>query len=179
MITFTQTTTYDSPALAYTPLSGVSVPGSPSPYVIDLTLTEYHPPIEKSSVNTVSQMPIIQSSNFAYAGVAVAEGGTELAKVTCGGHIDTPMVDAAENYAGYTGAVRVPNITINGFKATWADFIIMCIEGRVSADWNSYHPLWFRDPYGRQFNNPRILDFNASFVEQVPGRVNFSLTMKV
>jgi hypothetical protein len=179
MVTFTQTATYDQPALAYTPLTGVSVPTSPNPYVIPLTITEYTPPMEKTSVNLITQIPIIQDSNFAYAGTTVADGVVELAKLTCSGFIDSPMTTSTEAYAGYTAASYVPSITINSIRATWSEFIIMCLEGRVSTDWNRYDPLWFRDSYGRQFNLPRILDFTATYVEGVPGRTNFTLNLKV
>lgn len=168
MPNITQTATYDQPALAYNPVPGMFVAGSPNPYVIQLILQTYSGITAKGTLNTISSMPIVRADQggFAYGGIAISEGATELPRLSIGGYIDTTWVE-----------VNNSGVLMNAVSVTWADFIIACMEGRVSNTWQRYDPLWFRDPFGRQFNNVRIIDFQASYVEAVPNRTTFSATL--
>lgn len=172
MPTFTQTTTYNAPALAYTKVTGITYPGGSTadPQVIPLHLDQYSGLNAKSNLVQLSVMPIV-SENFTYGGVVIAEGANELARVTLGGFIDTPTVSSS----GFQ--LCDLKYSADNSRMTWADFIVTCLEGRVSQTWQRFDPLWFRDPYGRQFTRVRMLDFTASYVEGVPGRTTFTTTL--
>lgn len=169
----TATTTYSQPEIAFPTISGLTNGGvavTPTVY-IPLLVTNYVAPTRAASVGTVGVIPIISNKGLAYGGQAVMTGNLTLPKVKVEGHIDTPLISNTN---------PLSNIQLNGFRLHYADLIAMYLEGRASAaGWERIDPSYFRDPYGRVFNNPRILDFNASYVEAVPGRTNFSLTLKV
>lgn len=161
-----QTGVYNKPALGFQPIGGVQVPSWECPMI----LTTFSPPSRKPKVNVITTVPIIRPSGFAAGGQAVTVAPNEFLKVSMEGFIDTPTVDYGE--------YRLPNILVDGVRVTWLDFIVMGVEGRLNY-WDRYDPTYFRDPYGRVYNNPRIMDIAGTYVEQVPGRTNFSMTLKV
>lgn len=150
---------------------------------IPMLITSYIPRSKKPKVNTITTLPMVDVfSGTAFGGNAVAEGPQELAKITVEGTMDTPTVSS--------GGWQVPAIMDGGGERyTYAEIILACIEGRyqasthpLSSDGYWYvktEPLSFTDPYGRVFNSPRIFDFSASYVEAVPGRNSFSMTLVV
>lgn len=178
-------TIYDAPALVFPLRSGITVPANTGPdvsiidTVIPLHLTSYKPPKAQPTVNVVTSLPLIdEASNLAYGGNAISEGAPGgLPRVTIEGHIDTPCINQGE--------FRVPNIVLSAdnSRITYGEFIIASIEGRMNVtsanEWRAVNPLWFRDPFGRIYNNPKIIEFSASYVEGVPGRTQFSCTMVV
>lgn len=179
MATFTQTSTFNAPTLAYNGVQGLKYPGltlgtMPNPVTIPLVLDQYSGVTARSNVNVVTTMPVIQE-NFTYGGTVVGEGTSEFPRVTIGGYIETPSaVDGDGNLVSLLLQKGEDNF-YGGIS--YADFIIMCLEGRVSSTWQRFDPVWFRDPYGRQFTRVRVMDFNATYVEGVAGRTNFSATL--
>lgn len=165
----------DSSQLVFPDISGLLLGGfAYTPVVVPLTLTSYAPATRNAKVNEVGVLPIITPDNMAYSANTLLLGGTELPKITFEGFMDTPTVD----FNGW----QLPELTLNEIRYTYADLIAMYVEGRAAQTPTGYgrvDPLSFRDPYGRVYDNPRILDFSASYVESVPGRNNFSMTLKV
>lgn len=180
----TETATYDAPALAYPQISGITVPANLPPdvananIVIPLLITTYSGPTRAPSVNQVPLLPLIDpKSNLAYGGNTLSLGVNQLAKIKMEGTIDTPGVETT--VAGEPRKLNISSITAGTTKLTYGDLIALCLEGRVSATYSRYDPIWFRDPFGRYYNNPRILDYQANYVEAVPNRTTFSITLLV
>jgi hypothetical protein len=168
-----QTTIYDKPVLAYNPVPGVVNGGN---FEIPLLITAYTPPTRKPKVNIVTTIPIVNPlTGHASGGSTISTGSTEFPVVTMEGHIDTPTTLVTDDYGAQ---IQRPNLYVAGIYCTWFDFISMCVDGRINS-YDRYDPIWFRDPYGRQFNNPRILDLSGSYVEAVPARTQFNLTLRV
>lgn len=165
-------------ALAFPKVQGLTVPTNPTDpndpnVVIPLILTQYTSPNSGSKVGTISTLPstdVYDPSNSAYGGLRVAEGGSELSKINLAGTIDTPAI------IGNTLALPYPST--GGVNATYGDLIAMYTEGR-SNNWNRVDPLWYRDPYGRMYYTPRILTYQASYIEGVPTRLNFTMTLAI
>lgn len=171
-----QTSIYNKPVLAYPTFAGLSIGTS---FEIPLVITTYSPPNSKNTMNNIAVLPIQGSGGFAYGGSAVGQGGSTNPSLVVDGFCDTPTAPST----GSSGeSVMISTVTVNGIPHLYSEIIAMCLEGRAlgTADgWDGLNPLYFRDPYGRQFNNPRIIDFSASYVEAIPGRSNVSITMKV
>lgn len=170
------------PAIAFAKPTYMTVPANQSPdqasadLVIPMILTAYTPPTRKPKVNMVTSLPLMNVYNrTSWGGSAVSHGPMELPKIQLDGTMDTPTT----NFSGW----RLPTLQENnaiGQRMTYAEFIQACLEGRVELDvedWKKTDPLWFRDPYGRRYDSPKILDFTASFVENVPGRTTFQMTL--
>lgn len=165
---YTATSTYDQPVLVYPTVSGLTISGIlPANITIPLELTTYSVPSRKLSTVLLAGMPHTLE-NYSIGGNAVAVGGTELAKITIDGHIDTPTQ--------ISGTLALPYIQLDGIRYTYADIIAGFIDGRLT-NWTPQRPSYFRDPYGRRYDNPQVLDFSASYVEAVPGRTNFSMVL--
>lgn len=166
--------TVNRPQIVFPAITGLLVSGAvASPLTIPMTVTSYVPPKRNAKTELITSIPLLHTgSNLSYGGTTVAEGNVETAKISVEGFIDTPTIDS--------GNYRLPYITLGGNNLHYADLIIGFIEGRWSVPtWQKINPTSFRDPYGRVYNNPRIWDFNATFVEGVPGRTNISLTLIV
>lgn len=169
----------DQPSIAYTKNGSFSYPPNEGQdsgdinYVIRLHLTSYGGPISQTSITPISTIPVF-SNQIAFGGHALAEGPKQFKKVTLEGHIDTAHQAA--------GSVRGSLLNSGGRNLTAADYIIMCMEGRMLETgnwWWKQDPLWFRDPYDRVFSNPKVIDFNAAYVEAVPYRTTFQMTLVV
>lgn len=166
------------PAIAFPTISGISLPSVPAPdtsstdAVFQMTVTDYTPPGGKTGINTVVTIPIVNGDTM-YGGVALMDSAQELRKATVSGFFDTPTTASS--------TWQLPNVVVTstGAHITYADYIILCNEGRATVPWKRIDPLWFRDPHGRVYTNPRVLDFSASYTEGVPGRVNFQLTLVI
>lgn len=162
---------YDQPALIYPALAGVTVNGAGGPFTIPISMTAYTPVSRRPKLTPVTTLPIL-SGNYNYGGTTQAESSLEIAKLSFDGTIDTPCIDESQ--------WRVSNLLVNGVRITYAELIIMCMEGRVNTGnghWNVTNPTLFRDPYGRVWNNPQVIDVQASFVESVPGRNQVSIQL--
>lgn len=178
----TESTTYNQPVLRYPTVTGVTVPGGL--FEVPLLVTSYMPPDYKLITNNIAVMPAIYSDGTAISTSAVSRGASSLPRVTLEGTIDSPMTTSNATDTTGTSAdtlnFMVPTILIGSYKATWTEFIVACMEGRAATTgYGRVDPLWFRDSFGRVYNNPRILDFSASYVEAVPGRTTFSMVLKV
>lgn len=165
------------PAIAFPIVPGFSLPAVPAPdtfvsaAVFQMTVTEYTPPNSKSGVNIITTIPIVNSDTM-YGGISLSDAAQQLRKVTITGYFDTPTVQS--------GNWRVPDVVDgSGNRYTYAEYMILCNEGRVTQPWKRVHPLWFRDPHGRVYTSPKVLDFSANYTEGVPGRTNFQLTLVV
>lgn len=90
------------------------------------------------------------------------------------GYMDTPIGPVANNFA-------TPLLYRRGFPMMYGDFIAQSFSGDLSGTSlkERVEPLWFRDPYGRYYSNPRVQDFSCSYVEAVPQRQQFSLTLRM
>lgn len=183
----TETANY-SPVLNFPIVSGVTivVAGSTisTSLTIPMTLTTYAGPNRKATVSDVTLMPAIdEGSNLAFGGHVGGYGNDQLPKITLEGFIDTPvtaLIDAGADTNDPHKNLTVWDLTVNGLRQTYADIIAMYFEGRASTPtWKRINPNWFIDPYGRQFNNPKIMDFNATYIEGVPRRTNFSMQLVV
>lgn len=164
--------TKNAPMISFPMIAGMTIAGgTPATVEIPLVLTAYTSVTRVPTTGLIGTIPIIDD-NFAYGGQTVSVGNIQLPKVSMEGHIDTPVTDS--------GGWQLPNIVLSGRNLTYADLIAMYLEGRASAvGWRRIDPLWFRDPYGRTYNSPFIMDFTATYVEAVPGRNNFTLQLKV
>lgn len=86
---------------------------------------------------------------------------------------------------GTPTTVLVPEsvpIPLNPYN--YAEILIMMLEGRANyggsdIGWGRLDPLWYRDPWGRVYNSPRILDFTGSYVVGVPQRTQFTMALKI
>lgn len=185
MPNYTQTSTYNKPVLHYSMADDgyVTVNGAVDDIVIPMILTQYSGIEGTGLINTVTTMPIVRADQggFAYGGNAISEGAISLPRLTLGGTIDTPFDTAGFNdNNGGDPVFYAPAVNMNWAQnIDYAEFIIACMEGRVSQTYQRFDPTWFRDPFGRQFNNVRIIDFSASYVEGVPGRSSFTATLLV
>lgn len=169
-----ETDTYDLPELVLpNPGGQVLVHGVAVPeIVIPMIVTVQGVPKRTPKVNIVTGLSLRHlGTNLSYGGTTISEGNVELPKMQIEGTIDTPTEDA--------GKYRVSSVMLGGFRITYAEFILKCFEGTASTPtWRKIEPLRYRDPYGRIFENPRILDFSGNFVEAVPGRTAFSLQLQ-
>lgn len=175
-------------AIAFPPIAGIvavaneypdqetPVTGESAEVIVPLRIKNYTPPIAKSSIQTVETGYIMSPTDGnVFGGKATSFSVQELPKAVMDGEIDTP-IDSETN---------LPSIQIEADDTpiTYGELIALYTEGALQVQstgiWKRVDPLWFRDPYGRIYENPKILDYTASFVEQVPGRLNFSLTLKV
>lgn len=184
MANFTQTTTYDAPAIAFPPIAGVTAPSNRVPdnedsnIVIRLVLTSFTAPNRRAKTGIVTTLPIGAGSAWPAGGNVVSFGAQEFNKITIEGTIDTPCTAS--------GSYNIPSLIISdgslASNHTYGEFIAKCIDGSI----NTYYtwpikvdPLWFRDPYGRKWTSLKILDYSATYVESVPGRTQISMTLKV
>lgn len=168
------------PALAYPKVAGITAPANKVPdntdpnIVIRLTLTSYSVRSRRSKVSITQSLPLTDIyDGTTWGGTAVADGPQELPKTTLAGHIDTPL-----------DADNLPTVMAGTQHMSYAEFIIACLDGRAGSFmwgdarvWKTIQPVWFRDPYGRVYFNPRVFDFTATFLEAVPGRTNFTMTL--
>lgn len=163
-----ETNVFDQPILRFPAITGVVTPGGT--WDIPLLLTTFDEPTRKPTTGTITGLPILAADNA--VGVTVASHGVNsLARIHMEGHITTPTTHVGPN--------ELPNIRIDGTYSTWADFIIMCFEGRSNAFYGKVEPSLFRDPFGRIYTKLKILDFTAAHVEAVPGRTTFTMELKV
>lgn len=166
----------DAPALCFASSVGMPTDMNEAPdaantnTVIPLRLKSYTPPSVKMAVDTYGSVPEAQLPNK-----AAYEGIVELPKATMEGEIETPCVALGQNF--------VPDVIVDDIRYTWGGLIALLFE-QEKLDGSGFYtdrvdPLWFRDPFGRIYTNPQIIAFEAAFVEQVPGRNTFSMTLKV
>lgn len=150
--------------------------------VIPIRLKSYQTPGGKYGVEPVGSAPLLRDGSSSIGVKVAAAGVIELTKVTLEGEIDTPCT--------LSGTYNVPTLTFEAediIRFTYGELIQAATDGSLQTgdtytpigNWKRRDPLWFRDPFGRVYNSPRVLSFEASLVEQVPGRNTFSMTMKV
>lgn len=173
------------PALSFPTMSGVTVPENSYPdeeaanVVIPLRVKNYTLPIEKTSTTTIDTGGILNTDNGQMiGGKALAFAQKDLPRLVVEGDIDTPLISDESPLPSVLVAVNDDT-----FNITYGELINLYISGDLSVSITNLservHPLWFRDPYGRVYNSPRIIDYTGGFVEQVPGRTTFNLTLRV
>lgn len=173
------------PALAFDAITGISgytnqyPDASSTDIVIPLRLKSFNSPQAKTSVNTADFIPIMSKDGASPFGAqTVLHGIKEFPKAVMDGYIDTPCEEVGDFYLPLIKDTNVsPNI-----RLMYSDLIAAITEGRMfindnSDKWQAKKPLWFRDPFGRVYNEPRIIDFNSSYAEQYPCRATFDLTL--
>lgn len=185
----------DACALRYPSLSNVSHPGNVTPdtgdsgLVIPLRLTSYSGLTSKPTTSSVDIIPIINPNDggFAIGGKTISYSSMELPKIHIEGYADTPCT--ATTVSGEL--LNIPQAIFNSMNVTYADLITAYMEGRANLQtvntggitldnmWTRTNPTWFRDPFGRVYNNPKVISFNASYVEQYPGRTTFQMILQV
>lgn len=176
-----ETSVYNAPALCIPAISGLTVPGNVAPdtgapgQVVYLHLTSYGG-INAEQINEVTTLPILTVPGLSYGGQFAAYAPLVLPRITLEGYIDTPCTQSGEYF--------LPNVhDSGGIKYMYGEIIAMMMEGRANVgaggEWQRLDPLWFRDPWGRVYNTPRILDFTGTYVEGVPERTQFSMALKV
>lgn len=164
----TQTSFYNDPILQFPGSSSIVLQGvaQTGTFTVPLTLVAYSPAMPTFTHGQATMIPIDGGIG---AGVALTPS-IGLTQVRMEGFIDTPMAESADLY--------LSSLTLDGFRQTYADIVAAYWEGRM-AGWQRIQPTLFRDPYGRQFDNPVIMDFQASYIEAAPQRTNFTLVLKV
>lgn len=185
----------NAPALRYPQLAGITAPANVSPdnadagLVIPIRLTTYSGPTSKQQVNSIDLMPVFNPANggFAVGGKTVSYGASELIKIQMEGYIDTPCTETIVSGE----SLNIPKPTLNSMAVTYADLIATYTEGRASISsvnvggttinnmWTRVNPTWFRDPFGKVFNNPKVINFSGSYVEAIPARTNFTMLLQV
>lgn len=142
-------------------------------FVIPFEVKAYQTPQMKLAVDVTGSAPFV---GYALGTKTASAGVKELPKITIEGELDTPCTTV--------GTFNIPSLKLSdpGPNLVYGQIIQMLTDGELSVE-GVYHvrkdPAWFRDPLGRIYNNPRVLSFEASYVEQVPGRNTFTMTMKV
>lgn len=167
-----ETNVYNQPALAFKYSPDISIPGGPSPVIVPMTLTVSGVPTAASTPTQVIVTPIVMPSGLVVGSNVLGDAPINQPRISLEGTMDTPLT--------IDGTDHVPAILVNNtIRITWAEYVVMCMEGRVTSTYTRWDPLWYRDPFGRQYNNPRIVDFTAQYVEAVPGRTSFTMQLKV
>lgn len=180
---FTLSNIFNDPVLAFPAV------GTLPAYTIPTRLTQLDVVTTNATLVEWSSGPVVdQPSNNAVGGNSWGEGVNQLPKLVMAGWIDTPAVEI--EVPGMVGTAEVPGIIQDGFRMTYAEIIAMFYEGRTSTYndyssvtpgtyWQKVDPLYFRDPMGRVYNNPRIYTFTATRLEAQPFRTNFNMTLQL
>lgn len=154
-----------------------------SSIVIPLRVKAYNTPAAKMPTNVQGAGTILDpGSDQAFGGTFASHGTRELTKLSIDGEIDTPMT--------LLNDWRVPALYIENpadeedesNRITYGELIAYYLSGQLNVadnNWGVQNPSWFRDPFGRVYNNPRVLDYTANYVEAVPGRTTFNMVMKI
>jgi hypothetical protein len=171
------TSTSSTAALAYSIQS-------PQDWVIPLRILEYQGLAKPRTVVAKQILPLRPSFDVATDGNLISWGTTSLPRITLSGEIDTPIAALTSDSSTIptVGNFATPIPRFGTQVISYADIIGLCLEGNILTSTGKptiVHPDWFRDPFGRQFNNVRVEKFQASFVEAVPGRHTFSMTLRV
>jgi hypothetical protein len=176
-----ETSVYGYPALCVPAISGLSAPANVYPdagavgIVMYMHPSSYAGPVA-SQLSETTMLPIMTPEGLSYGGQVVTYGPHTLPRVVIEGFMDTPC--------SRVGEYLTPQlIDTSGIRYTYAEVITMMLEGRanylVGGGWERLDPLWFRDPWGRLYLAPRILDFTSNYVEGIPERNQFTLTLKI
>lgn len=168
----TSTPIFNRPVLHYT---GVGV----YPAVdIPVVLTTYKVASSVAKTLNIIGIPwISQTANNAIGGNTLGWAAPELPKLQLEGFYETPSDNVNGNIL--PALMRGPVTT----RLSFGDFITMNLEGRGNIlnelQAPAIHPEWFRDPYGRVYTDPRVFDFQATYVPGRPQRQNFTMTLQV
>lgn len=146
----------------------------------EMHLTRYDNAAVNSTTVEVASGPMVDmNSSLGFGGNAIAYGVNQLPKLYFEGWFDTP-------YTVKSKADPMINLGINvgGQMVNVAQYIAAYFQGTAAVvqahdTWSIVDPLWWRDPYGRQYTNPRVLTFTAERVEAVPYRHNFTMTLLI
>lgn len=189
-------TAIDCPAICFPPVSGVTGHTNRSPdtantnWVIPLHINAHSSPSRKPKTGDLAMMPLLNVSNgTTWGGHAAGVGPQELPKVSIEGFIETPTTSFTNKSGIADGRLPALIVSATTQRLTYAELISACLEGRAGAStlhlgddwsgviWSRVDPLWYRDPFGRVYTYPKILDFSASFVEAAPGRTTFTMQL--
>lgn len=185
----------DHPALRYPSVAGITnVPNqdpdeADSGVVIPIRLTTYSGPQTKQQLGSIDVMPIFNPNDGGYAvgGKTLSYGQSELTKIQMEGYIETPCTETTVSGE----KLNIPTPKFNSMNVTYADLIAAYTEGRANVTsvnaggvilnnmWVRTNPTWFRDPFGKVYNNPKVINFTASYVESIPGRTTFTMQLQV
>lgn len=173
------TTKMDRPAIAYEPIPEIAAPTVGGLVEIPLRLQTYSAPDVKPTLTQVTSLPLYnEGTSFQYGSGTLSTAASQLPRIQLEGYIDTPLTNV--------GGVNLPTLSYTQIsttvRITFVQFMIMCFEGTAPASvfgWAKWDPIWFRDPYGRIYSNPKVLDLNGAYVEAIPGRNTFSISLKV
>lgn len=172
-----QTSTY-SPGLQFDGINGLTIGGvTTHSFFIPMILATASLPTYTKSFNTQNVIPIYDMRyGIAYGGSFVSPQGTEFPKIRLEGSIDTDLTSATEA-APYAGEqVAIPIVAVNSIPMHWIEVLKMFFEGRYLGN-QRYDPSWYRDPFGRVYNFPRIHDLTAAYIAGVPERANFTMVL--
>lgn len=177
---FLATPIYDRCSL-YLPADPLGIFGD-SEIIMKLTKLD-NVTVNSTTVEWASGPVIDTVSNQGIGGNAIALGVNQLPKLYFEGWIDSPY---SVPTTGEDPMTTVPGILGgDGNIYNFVQLIAAYFQGNVSVSalsgspWARIDPTWFRDPYGRCYQNPRILTFTASRTEAVPYRHTFTMTLLV
>jgi hypothetical protein len=164
---FTTTTpVYNSPTLYY------SAVGTSGPFSIRLRPTTYRVASGAARLEITTAIPQIYGNTASYGTSHIIEGASELPKLQLEGHIDTPTTPGSNPLAS--------SVLLGGQPSSYGDVISAALEGRAgSVPGAAVNPDYFLDPFGRKFSSPRITAFTAQYIQGVPYRQNFSMTLQL
>lgn len=183
---FTTTTPiYNQACLYYTSIGGYG------PYNIRLRISSYRIASQTAKLKNVTAIPAYPSfsapgfNRSLYGSNFLVEQPSELPKLVLQGHMDTPMIQASEYVPLATPNTKVgvkvqSTVLLAGQPVSYGDLITIATEGRAGATKAAaVDPDYFIDAFGRQFNKPRIVEFSASYLQGVPFRQNFNITLQL
>lgn len=170
---FTTTTpVFNKASLYYSSIGGYG------PYSILLRVTTYRIASETAKLQNVTALPAYPSfsapgfNTSLYGSNLLIEGVTELPKLQLQGHMDTPMTQV--------GTKVQSTVTLAGQPVSYGDVITTAVEGRAGNEKGAVvNPDYFLDAFGRVFSKPRITEFTATYIQGVPFRQNFTLTLQL
>ena len=143
-----------------------------SPITIPLRVLSYRGLSRARETKALEILPSVDlKTNRTFNSPLISAGKLSFPKIVISGEIDTPIVSTA---------TPLPAVILGGQNVTYADVIAAYLEGRIYSSIPVVtDPNWFRDPFGRTFSKVRVESFDAAFVEAVPGRTTFNLTLRV
>lgn len=159
---------YEQAALRY------PAAGSYGQLEIPMRLTSFKPVSRKVELR-VTEVPFRVDPNPNTIGYpSFTEAAESIPLLEFEGYMDTPL-------GNISGSFATPLLYRGGYPITYGDFIAQSFSGELSGTSlrERVEPLWFRDPYGRYYSNPKVQDFNCSYVEAVPQRQQFSLVLRL
>lgn len=173
------TGTVDQPGIQFDGISSLAINGTAtSSFFIPMILTTYSSPTYVVTMNETNVMPVYDPrGGLAYGGNVLQAQGALFPKLDVEGTIDCPITAVTETGEYSGAAAQVSAVTVNSIPLHWVEVLAMFFEGRYSGA--RYDPSWYRDPYGRQYNSPRMFDYTASYIAGSIERANFTMSLMI